>query len=254
MAPDGRRPAPSGEGRLLAALRLLALAAALTLAGLLVDAHLRPSDDPGLVLPVPAPEPLLTASAPSGGPGSRLGPPGEAAASSPNVAATPAPPGTTSSPDEPATATAPVAATGGAAVPAAPPAPPPPPSVAAPAPEPSPPTEAVPPPPDEAPRAAPAVATGTVRDGVLAYQAGDYGRALAIWLPLAEAGNARAQFHLGALYLEGRVGPPDPEAAYLWLARAAAAGQAAAVPLRDRVAEALPPDRRAELARRLAPR
>lgn len=93
---------------------------------------------------------------------------------------------------------------------------------------------------------------GTVRDGVLAYQAGDYARAFAVWRPLAEAGNARAQFHLGALYFEGRLGPPDPAEAYLWLSRAAAGGQQAARPLRDRVAEALPPERRAELDARLA--
>jgi TPR repeat protein len=86
---------------------------------------------------------------------------------------------------------------------------------------------------------------------VLAYQAGDYARAFAVWRPLAEAGNARAQFHLGALYLEGRLGPPDPAEAYLWLARAAAGGQQAARPLRDRVAEALPPERLAELDARL---
>jgi TPR repeat protein len=86
-----------------------------------------------------------------------------------------------------------------------------------------------------------------VRDGVLAYQAGDYARAEAIWRPLAESGNARARFHLGALYLEGRLGPPDYEAAYRWLALAAAAGQAAAVPLRDRAAAALPPERAAAI-------
>jgi hypothetical protein len=43
-----------------------------------------------------------------------------------------------------------------------------------------------------------------VADGVAAYRAGDYATAFALWEPLAEAGDARAQFHLGALYYEGR--------------------------------------------------
>ncbi len=91
----------------------------------------------------------------------------------------------------------------------------------------------------------------TVRDGVLAYQAGDYARAYVIWRQLAEAGNARARFHLGALYLEGRLGPPDYVAAYRWLALAAEAGQRAAVPLRDQAAKALSPNQVATIRRAL---
>ena len=51
-------------------------------------------------------------------------------------------------------------------------------------------------------------ATPSVADGNAAYQAGDYERAFDIWQGLARQGDARAQFHLGALYLEGSASPP----------------------------------------------
>ncbi|MDW8368755.1 MAG: hypothetical protein RMK81_00700 [Geminicoccaceae bacterium] len=136
--------------------------------------------------------------------------------------------------------------------PAAPVPPPEPPSAPEPTTEPGKPAVAPSPepaPPVELPRAP----SGTVRDGVLAYQAGDFARAFAIWRPLAEAGNARAQFHLGALYLEGRIGPPDYALAYRWLALAARAGQAAAAPLRDQAAARLPAETLAAIRRELGP-
>ena len=63
-----------------------------------------------------------------------------------------------------------------------------------------------------------------VADGVAAYRAGDYATAFALWEPLAEAGDARAQFHLGALYYEGRGVARDTATARNWLTRAARGG------------------------------
>ena len=57
----------------------------------------------------------------------------------------------------------------------------------------------------------------TVRGGVNAYMAGDYRRAHEIWAPLAEVGSRSAQFHLGALYFEGRGPTVDLSKAYYWL-------------------------------------
>lgn len=39
-----------------------------------------------------------------------------------------------------------------------------------------------------------------VKEGFAAYQAGDFKKAYDIWLPLAKAGNAEAQFRVGRLY------------------------------------------------------
>jgi len=67
---------------------------------------------------------------------------------------------------------------------------------------------------------------------------------------LAEAGVAKAQFHIGAMVLEGRLGPPDRVGAYVWLSRAVANGYAPARPLLEEVEAALTPaERRAAEAR-----
>ena len=47
--------------------------------------------------------------------------------------------------------------------------------------------------------AGPAVA-GPFEDGATAYAKGDYGTALRLWRPLAEQGDARAQYNLGLMY------------------------------------------------------
>lgn len=91
-----------------------------------------------------------------------------------------------------------------------------------------------------------------VSDGVEAYRRGDYRRAWEIWLPLAEAGNAKAQFHLGAMLFEGRLGPPDNLAAYVWLERAVRNGYAPAAELRDRMRELLGEEELRQAAERLS--
>ncbi len=67
--------------------------------------------------------------------------------------------------------------------------------------------------------AAPALAD--VRAGVIAYEAGDYARAVAEWRPPAIAGDADAQFNLGQAYKLGRGVPQDLAQAAAWFRRAA---------------------------------
>src|SRR5436305_7214527 len=71
--------------------------------------------------------------------------------------------------------------------------------------------------------AAPA-ATQNVKAGIQAWQRADYTRAVAIWRPLAEKGDADAAFNLGQAYRLGRGVPTNIGAATVWLQRAAAKG------------------------------
>lgn len=61
-----------------------------------------------------------------------------------------------------------------------------------------------------------------------AYQSGDYEAAYANWLPLAEAGDARAQHGIGQLYLHGEGVTQDPAVAARWFEQAVANGLAQA--------------------------
>jgi cell division septation protein DedD len=65
--------------------------------------------------------------------------------------------------------------------------------------------------------------------GAAAYGAGNYAAAMREWAPLAELGDARAQFALGALYEAGRGVPAvDLQQAVTWYQAAAAQGLPAA--------------------------
>jgi TPR repeat protein len=44
---------------------------------------------------------------------------------------------------------------------------------------------------------------GPLDDGVAAFKAGNYRQALALWQPLAKAGDADAQYNIGLLYMKG---------------------------------------------------
>ena len=57
--------------------------------------------------------------------------------------------------------------------------------------------------------------------GWQAYQRGDYAAAASAWRPLAETGDAAAQYNLGVLYDEGLGVERDDETALLWWTRAA---------------------------------
>lgn len=64
--------------------------------------------------------------------------------------------------------------------------------------------------------------------GVTAYDREDYATAMSEWQPLAEQGDALAQYHVGLLYHKGRGVPQDDAQARKWYANAAAQGQAKA--------------------------
>lgn len=65
-------------------------------------------------------------------------------------------------------------------------------------------------------------------DGVAAYSLQDYTRALAIWLPLANAGDSEAQFRAGLMYLDGSGVAADSAEAAHWFQLAGGAGHARA--------------------------
>ena len=67
--------------------------------------------------------------------------------------------------------------------------------------------------------------------GRAALHARDYATAVETWRPLAEAGNAIAQFHLGGLYADGKGVRADVEEARKWWALAAGQGHLTAARL-----------------------
>lgn len=68
------------------------------------------------------------------------------------------------------------------------------------------------------------VSAQSVKAGIEAWQRSDYPAAVAIWRPLAEAGDADAQFNLGQAYRLGRGVPINLSAAKTWFERAARSG------------------------------
>lgn len=63
-----------------------------------------------------------------------------------------------------------------------------------------------------------------VKAGVDAWQQGDYARAIAQWRPLAQSGDADAQFNMGQAYKLGRGVQSDMSTAIDWYRKAAAQG------------------------------
>ena len=68
----------------------------------------------------------------------------------------------------------------------------------------------------------------SVQKGRLAYEKGDYGTALQIFIPVAEKGDSIAQFHLAKMYREGKGVPKDYKAAVKWLNLSGEQGNASA--------------------------
>jgi TPR repeat protein len=68
------------------------------------------------------------------------------------------------------------------------------------------------------------VSAQSVKAGIEAWQHADYARAVSIWRPLAESGDADAQFNLGQAYRLGRGVTINLGAAKTWFERAAAGG------------------------------
>jgi TPR repeat protein len=71
-------------------------------------------------------------------------------------------------------------------------------------------------------------AAGPLEDGMAAYHAKEFSKAAELWRPLAEKGDAGAQFYLGTLYAEGHGVPHDDMTAFKWFERAAGQGNAVA--------------------------
>jgi TPR repeat protein len=67
-------------------------------------------------------------------------------------------------------------------------------------------------------------APSDVKAGVDRWMRGDYAGAIAQWRPLAESGNADAQFNMGQAYKFGRGVPANPSTALGWYQKAAKQG------------------------------
>jgi uncharacterized protein len=72
------------------------------------------------------------------------------------------------------------------------------------------------------------VAAGPFEDAVEAHSRGDYQKALRLIRPLANDGDAVAQFNLGLMYTAGQGVQQDNAAAALWFRKAAEQGYAPA--------------------------
>ena len=83
------------------------------------------------------------------------------------------------------------------------------------------------------------------KKGFAAYERGDYATALREWQPLAEQGDAKAQFSMGVMYAQGQGVPQDYNAAAQWYRRAAEQGDAVAQSILDAMyamGQNVPPD------------
>ena len=69
-------------------------------------------------------------------------------------------------------------------------------------------------------------ASADLQKGLTAYKSGDYATALREWMPLAEQGNADAQYNLGVMYDSGLGVPQDDKTAVKWWTLAAEQGDA----------------------------
>jgi len=72
------------------------------------------------------------------------------------------------------------------------------------------------------------VGAGTFEDAVDAHARGDYAKALRLIRPLANDGDASAQFNLGLMYATGQGVEQDSTAAALWFRKAAEQGYVSA--------------------------
>ena len=67
-------------------------------------------------------------------------------------------------------------------------------------------------------------AAATYETSLYAYSAGDYETAYREWLSLAEAGDARSQYQIGLMHLNGEGVAADPAKAFKWFSTAADQG------------------------------
>lgn len=69
-----------------------------------------------------------------------------------------------------------------------------------------------------------AVTAGDYQDGRDAYDVGNFDKAMAVWAPAAESGDADSQYGMGLLYSEGIAVPMDDLQALKWFGLAAEQG------------------------------
>lgn len=91
----------------------------------------------------------------------------------------------------------------------------------------------------------------TFARAIKAARAGDTSTAAALFLPLARAGEPKAQFNLALLYYDGRGLPQNHAEALYWAWRARLAGRPEAETLIARLTDAATPDLRTALATRI---
>jgi uncharacterized protein len=86
------------------------------------------------------------------------------------------------------------------------------------------------------------VAAGPLEDAAAAVKRRDYATALRLIRPLAEQGDASAQYNLGVFYDNGLGVPQDYVRALMWLNLSAAQGKEGAATFRDLVARLMTPE------------
>ena len=95
------------------------------------------------------------------------------------------------------------------------------------------------------------VAAGPLEDADAAIKKRDYATAVRLIRPLAEQGDATAQYNLGVFYDNGLDVPQDRVSAYMWFTLSAAQGKEGAATFRDLIARRMTPAQIAE-AQKLA--
>ena len=75
---------------------------------------------------------------------------------------------------------------------------------------------------------APVALADTFKDGIAAFEAREYQKALDLWLTLAEQGDVTSQMNVGEMYAKGLGVTRDTPEALKWFNKAAAQGSAAA--------------------------
>ncbi|MFZ0403215.1 MAG: hypothetical protein WAL03_19245 [Pseudolabrys sp.] len=95
------------------------------------------------------------------------------------------------------------------------------------------------------------MAAGPLEDADAAVKRRDYATAVRLNRPLAEQGNANAQYNLGTFYDNGLGMPQDKVRAYMWFSLSAAQGREGAAAFRDLIARRMTPAQIAE-AQKLA--
>jgi TPR repeat protein len=95
------------------------------------------------------------------------------------------------------------------------------------------------------------VVAGPLEDAYIAIKRHDYATALRLIRPLADQGDANAQYILGVFYNNGLGVPQDYVRSHMWLNLAATQGRESAATFRDLVARLMTPAQIAE-AQKLA--